>query len=220
MKDFPLPVRMVGPGSQPVEDEELQYLAMPRGMNTFRMPIVPERADAGGAGRGARSAGRVPRQARRPGIPRRQVRGPRLDLAGVSPPALEIVNQMLGEGEVSIQIVGRATRSGSRRACSPDCGASVRSMATAAWPATGSRRACCPASSRRWPREPGRDAPLRVDLARRRDELARAAGRDRQPDGDAVAGRFRACDQPDAVPDDSRRSHGARRRRCRSGRSR
>ena len=46
MKDFPLPVRMVGAGSQPGEDEELQYLAMPRGMNTFRMPLVPERADA------------------------------------------------------------------------------------------------------------------------------------------------------------------------------
>ena len=50
MKDFPLPVRSVGSGSQPVEDEELQYLEMPRGMNTFRMPIVPERVDAGALG--------------------------------------------------------------------------------------------------------------------------------------------------------------------------
>ena len=41
MKDFPIPVRMVGPGSQPADDDELQYLAMPREMNTFRMPIVP-----------------------------------------------------------------------------------------------------------------------------------------------------------------------------------
>ena len=45
MKDFPLPVRMVGAGSQPAEDDELQYLEMPRGMDTFRMPLVPERAD-------------------------------------------------------------------------------------------------------------------------------------------------------------------------------
>ena len=45
MKDFPLPVRMVGAGSQPAEDDELQYLEMPRGMNTFRMPIVPEEAE-------------------------------------------------------------------------------------------------------------------------------------------------------------------------------
>jgi len=50
MKDFPLPVRSVGSGSQPVEDEELQYLEMPRGMNTFRMPVVPERVDAGALG--------------------------------------------------------------------------------------------------------------------------------------------------------------------------
>jgi hydrogenase-1 operon protein HyaF len=32
--------------------------------------------------------------------------GPRLDVSGVSPAALAIVNQMLGEGEVSIQIAG------------------------------------------------------------------------------------------------------------------
>ena len=42
---FPFPVRVVGPGTQPEEDAELQYLAMPRDMNTFRMPLVPERAD-------------------------------------------------------------------------------------------------------------------------------------------------------------------------------
>jgi hydrogenase-1 operon protein HyaF len=45
MNEFPLPVRMVGPGSQPEEAEELEYLPMPREMNTFRMPLVPERAD-------------------------------------------------------------------------------------------------------------------------------------------------------------------------------
>ena len=33
-------------------------------------------------------------------------RGPRLDLAGIAPPAQAIVNQMLGEGEVSIRIDG------------------------------------------------------------------------------------------------------------------
>jgi hypothetical protein len=43
---FPFPVRVVGPGTQPEEDAELQYLAMPRDMNTFRMPIPPEHADA------------------------------------------------------------------------------------------------------------------------------------------------------------------------------
>ncbi len=46
MTEFPLPVRMVGPGSQPEEADELEYMPMPREMNTFRMPQVPERADA------------------------------------------------------------------------------------------------------------------------------------------------------------------------------
>jgi hydrogenase-1 operon protein HyaF len=105
MKDFPLPVRSVGSGSQPVEDEEMQYLEMPRGMNTFRMPIVPEEAETaplteardllalflGQLGKWDPAAGG---------------RGPRVDLAAVSPPALEIMNQMLGEGEVSIQVGG------------------------------------------------------------------------------------------------------------------
>jgi len=105
MKEFPLPVRMVGAGSQPGEDEELQYLEMPRGMNTFRMPIPPERADAL-ALREARdllAAFLAQMEGWNPGAARR---GPHLDLTGVSPSTLEIVNQMLGEGEVSIQVGG------------------------------------------------------------------------------------------------------------------
>lgn len=105
MKDFPLPVRMVGAGSQPGEGEDLQYLEMPRDMNTFRMPMVPERADAAALA-AARDllAALIARLA--DWDPAATPRGPRLDLAGVPAPILEIVNQMLGEGEVSIQIGG------------------------------------------------------------------------------------------------------------------
>ena len=105
MKDFPLPVRMVGAGSQPVEDDELQYLAMPRDMNTFRMPLVPERADPA-ALRDARdllAAYRAELEAWRFDA---QAAGPVLDLLGTPPPVLAIVNEMLGEGEVSIRIDG------------------------------------------------------------------------------------------------------------------
>lgn len=105
MKDFPLPVRMVGAGSQPGEDEELQYLAMPRGMNTFRMPLVPERADAAALADACDvlAAFRALLDAWDPaGVPH----GPCLDLAGVATPVLDIINQMLGEGEVSIQLDG------------------------------------------------------------------------------------------------------------------
>jgi hydrogenase-1 operon protein HyaF len=105
MKDFSLPVRMVGPGTQPGQEEELQYLEMPHGMNTFQMPSVPERADAGAlaAAHGLLEAFH--------GLlgdwdPVATPRGPRLDLAGVGAPALEVLNQVLGEGEVSIQIGG------------------------------------------------------------------------------------------------------------------
>ncbi len=105
MKDFPLPVRIVGAGSQPEEDESLQYLEMPRGMNTFRMPLVPERADAAALA-AARDLLAVLVARLADWDPLASPAGPRLDLAGVPAPILEIVNQMLGEGEVSIQIGG------------------------------------------------------------------------------------------------------------------
>jgi hydrogenase-1 operon protein HyaF len=105
MKDFPLPVRAIGPGSQPVEDEELQYLAMPRDMNTFRMPVPPEHADAEALTE-ARDLLAAFLAQMEDWDPAATGRGPRLDLAGVSRATLEIVNQMLGEGEVSIQIGG------------------------------------------------------------------------------------------------------------------
>ena len=105
MKDFPLPVRVTGSGSQPVEDEELQYLAMPRDMNTFRMPIVPEKVDNAALAE-ARDVLAAFLDKLEAWVPKVSGRGPRVDLGGVSPPALEIMNQMLGEGEVSIQVGG------------------------------------------------------------------------------------------------------------------
>jgi hydrogenase-1 operon protein HyaF len=78
---------------------------MPRGMNTFRMPVGPERADATALTH-ARNllAGFLGRM--EAWDPAAMPRGPRLDLNGVDAPTLEIVNEMLGEGEVSIQIGG------------------------------------------------------------------------------------------------------------------
>ena len=105
MNDFPIPVRMIGTGSQPDEDEQLQYMEMPRDMNTFRMPIVPERTDtmALADARDLLAAFLALFEAWDPAT---APLGPRLDLAGVAAPALEIMNEMLGEGEVSIQIGG------------------------------------------------------------------------------------------------------------------
>ena len=105
MKDFPVSVRSIGAGSQPGDDDELQYLAMPREMNTFRMPRVPERAEdaALAASRDllALLLSRLDRW-----DPAIAPHGPRLDLGGLSAAALQITDQMLGEGEVSIRIAG------------------------------------------------------------------------------------------------------------------
>lgn len=97
MKDFPIPVRTIGPGSQ-VEDEALDYMPMPQGMETFRPPVLPEPEAI--AGRAA--AHRVLREVLaalaavcEDGVPRR------VDLHGLGEADLSLVNQVLGEGEVS-----------------------------------------------------------------------------------------------------------------------
>jgi len=105
MKEFPLPVRTTGPGSQPVDGDELQYLAMPREMNTFRMPIVPESVDAQPLAE-ARDALASLLQEMQRWNPADNPHGPRRDLAGMSAAALAITNQMLGEGEVSVRVDG------------------------------------------------------------------------------------------------------------------
>ena len=105
MNEFPIPVRVIGPGSQPEEEAELDFLPMPREMNTFAMPRVPEKVDpaALAASRDLLAGFLAALTAWDPdsGTP-----GPRVDMSGISRAALEITNQMLGEGEVSIQIKG------------------------------------------------------------------------------------------------------------------
>jgi hydrogenase-1 operon protein HyaF len=105
MKDFPIPVRTSGPGSQPADGDELQYLAMPREMNTFRMPVVPQRADALPLAE-ARAALASLLQEMECWNPADAARGPRLDLDGMSASGLQIMNEMLGEGEVSVRVDG------------------------------------------------------------------------------------------------------------------
>jgi hydrogenase-1 operon protein HyaF len=162
MKDFPLPVRSVGSGSQPVEDEELQYLEMPRGMRTFQMPIVPEEAEAAALTEArdllARFLGQLEGW-----DPAAGVRGPRIDLAGVSPPALEIMNQMLGEGEVSIQVGGErrfriqeSVFTGLWRVCALD----GDGLLAEDWLEAG----MLPEFVAPMARNAGRDAPARIDL--------------------------------------------------------
>ena len=107
MKNLSVPVRVVGSGSQP-QDEALQYLELPHSFDAFRMPHVPERV-ADEALSEARDVLAEFADALGPWEPAARTPGPRLDVSGVSPAALAIVNQMLGEGEVGIQINGPRT---------------------------------------------------------------------------------------------------------------
>lgn len=96
MKDFPIPVRPIGPGSQPGEGAEFNYVPIPRDVQTFSMPRLPEDAEAAAmAGAHAVLAQFLERMAQGEA---------RLDLASVDPAALTVLNQSLGEGEVSVRI--------------------------------------------------------------------------------------------------------------------
>jgi hydrogenase-1 operon protein HyaF len=105
MKSFPIPVRMTGPGSH-VEEEELQYLDMPRDMHTFEMPRVPETEDVAALTTARDTLARLLTMMNewKPGDP-----NPVLDMRGIAPAAQTITNQMLGDGEVSIQVNGQRT---------------------------------------------------------------------------------------------------------------
>ena len=103
MNSFPIPVRMVGAGSH-VEEEQMQYLDMPRDMRTFEMPRVPERVDPRALTSARNTLARflACMNGWQPGTGP----NPRLDMRGIDSAALKITNEMLGDGEVSIQVNG------------------------------------------------------------------------------------------------------------------
>lgn len=103
-RPFPIPVvAALGPGSQP-EDETLDYMPMPSGMDTYRPPVLPEPEDLAGhtlarevlddilAAVEARLRGDAPAP---------------ITLTGLPAGELALVNQVLGEGEVSAQVLAR-----------------------------------------------------------------------------------------------------------------
>ena len=91
----------IGPGSQPGEEDggELQYMEMPKSMATFSVPNLPEKEDVVGLDAAlavldavaASLAGHVT-----------AARNAVHDLAGLDGANLDVINQVLGEGEVSI----------------------------------------------------------------------------------------------------------------------
>lgn len=100
---FPIPVVAFGNGSA-AEDEALDYLPLPQEMAVFQPPLLPEREDlvAHGAALQLLAAVQAALKTARQGEPVAP-----LSLAGLCLADLEIVNQLLGEGEVSAQVLPR-----------------------------------------------------------------------------------------------------------------
>ena len=103
IKPFPIPV--VGAGSQPAEDDGLNYLQMPQGMSTYRAPPLPEPEELA-AHAGATQVLHAMLDALRAW--RRGEPVAPVSLAGLAPKDLDLINQVLGEGEVSAQVLSEA----------------------------------------------------------------------------------------------------------------
>ncbi len=112
MKPFPIPVvgmgsagTGVGPGSQ-TEEVELDYMAMPQGMQTYAMPVLPEPEEMVNL----KEAHRVLRAI----VAALEVaaaggQAAPVGLGGLDTHNLNLVNQVLGEGEVSVRVEGAAS---------------------------------------------------------------------------------------------------------------
>lgn len=100
MHHFPIPVVALGPGSQP-EDEALNYLPMPHDMRVFHAPVLPEPEALAGSRQARMLLQQVLEAVEgwRPGQA-----GVAIDLAALAPADLELIDQVLGEGEVSAQV--------------------------------------------------------------------------------------------------------------------
>ena len=105
MKEFPIPVRAtdgaLGPVSQP-DDDSFSYMPFPLEAPAFSMPQVPEDADAASVAAARRLLARFVEQMDDGATPR-------VELSALPAGVLRVLNESLGEGEVSVRI---ATRNG------------------------------------------------------------------------------------------------------------
>ncbi|MDD0839100.1 hydrogenase expression/formation C-terminal domain-containing protein [Curvibacter sp. HBC61] len=97
MKEFPIPLVALGAGTH-TEDESLDYLPMPKDMDTYRPPLLPEPEELVGLQQARHALQQVLDLLKRgaeggaPGM---------VSLGALSPRDFHIVNQVLGEGEAS-----------------------------------------------------------------------------------------------------------------------
>ena len=97
MKEFPIPVRTIGPGSQD-EEETLEYMPMPQGMETFRAPLLPEPDELGNRALACQALRESLVQL---GLALHEGGNRSVGLNGLPEADLKLINTVLGEGEVS-----------------------------------------------------------------------------------------------------------------------
>jgi len=97
MKPFPIPVVALGPGTQS-EDETLDYISMPKDMDTFRPPMLPEPEQIAGRAKARAALGCVldMLDAAAEGRP-----GGQVSLLDLPAEDRALINQVMGEGEAS-----------------------------------------------------------------------------------------------------------------------
>ena len=100
-----IPIVGIGPGSQPQEQDALDYMPIPAYMDSYRSPVLAEDTSLRAFGDAYRVLNELAQHLReyRVGTPARQ-----LDVTSLSAPDREMVDQILGEGEVSVLIDGPA----------------------------------------------------------------------------------------------------------------
>lgn len=104
MKEFPLPVVAVGPGSQPEEDEALQYMPLPSAMMTFALPVINDEADPALMAAACEVVERLRDEMQ--ATPLDSATIPTVELQDMDAEVVRLLNQTMGEGEVSIAVRG------------------------------------------------------------------------------------------------------------------
>lgn len=102
MNPFPIPVVALGPGSQ-IEDDTPDYMHMPRGMNTFRPPVLPDAENLAG-----HTPTKVVLHAILDALAETvaDARNRLIDLSRLASDDHRLLNQILGEGEVGARVEG------------------------------------------------------------------------------------------------------------------
>lgn len=108
-RPFPIPVvAALGPGDH-IEDETLDYITMPQGMAMYHPPALPEPEEFSGREAAVRVLQEVLEALRlvaQGAAPKRETAS--VSLSGLPAADLTLINQVLGEGEVSAQVLAEA----------------------------------------------------------------------------------------------------------------